>query len=81
MKRVISRELIREWAEGLGRAEATARVLDCLKCGPSKAEKIVAGRYPSEPSPLERKALAKLLGVEESTLFVPVGAGAKNRAS
>lgn len=64
-----------------GHPQAMAKVMACLRCGPSKADKIASGLYPSMPSPLEREALAKLIGVEESTLFIPVAAGAKNRAS
>jgi hypothetical protein len=82
MKRRINRAAVIEWRERVGgQAEALKLVMDCLKCSPSKADKVASGHYPSVPSALERKALCQLMGVEESTLFVPVTAGAKNRAS
>lgn len=82
MKVRISKALMLEYRQRVGgHAQATAKVMACLKCGVSKADKIASGHYPSTPSPLEREALARLIGVEESALFVPVAAGAKNRAS
>jgi hypothetical protein len=80
MKRRLDRKTMIAWKEKVGGdAEATKLVMSCLKCSPSKAAKVASGHYPSSPRPLEREALARLVGVEESELF-PVAAG-KSRAS
>lgn len=68
------------WKQRIGRKKAIEIVMTVLGCGSSKAQKIVDGRYPSLPVPLEQKALAVELGKDLDTLFRPVTAGRK-RAS
>jgi hypothetical protein len=81
MKLGLNRQLVDQWRTDaqLELSEATEEIKKCLGCSDSKAEKIASGRYPSLPTPLERKALAGLMNLEESQLF-SVGAG-KSRAS
>lgn len=81
MRLKLNRALVLMWKESVGGLDpATVMIKKCLSCSLSKADKIAAGRYPSTPTPLERKALAKLMKVEETELFVPVE-GTKSRAS
>lgn len=82
MKRRLCKEVVQRWnADVGGLAEATDKVRACLKCSPSKAEKIASGHYPSTPSALERIALANLIGVEESKLFCLPKGMKKSQAS
>lgn len=80
MKSKLNRALVIEWKERVGGlSHATEIIMSRLGCSVSKADKIASGRYPSVPTQLERRALAKLMEVEESELFpAPTG---KSRAS
>lgn len=70
MKRQINRLVMLEWRESVGGPREAARLIaNCLRCGASKAEKLAAGRYPSEPNPLELEALTSLINKPIDVLF------------
>jgi hypothetical protein len=81
MRRALNNAKISEWAESLGgKRQATILLMEELKCGTSKAEKIAGGRYPSLPTPLEQDVLVRLTGFDYDLLFPLVGAK-RRRAS
>jgi hypothetical protein len=71
------------WLESVGGlTKATLLIRDTLDCGLSKAEKIAAGRYPSELSPEEVKKLNELIwGSKGRKRHALVGARAKRRTA
>jgi hypothetical protein len=74
MKRRLNKTLMECWTEkNGGLTEAAKKVEQCLRCSPSKAEKIALGYYPSEISPLEKDALAALVEVPVDVLYLAVG--------
>ncbi len=67
---IVNSDKITEWAESVGGISvATGMVLQATGIGPSTAEKIVRGVYPSQPSYLVRKALVELTGIPQDELF------------
>lgn len=80
MKRDLARQTIRSWTEKIGRKKAIGMISGTLECSASKAEKLADGRYPSVPTPLEQKALAKLTRIKRDDLF-PVVTATEERAS
>lgn len=52
-----------------GAEKAESLVVEALKCSKSKAEKIVACRYPSLIPPLEQIALASLMDKPRDVAF------------
>jgi hypothetical protein len=68
---IINGDQIREWAESVGGISvATGLVLQATGIGPSTAEKLVRGIYPSQPSYLVRKALVKITNIPHEKLFI-----------
>lgn len=67
-----------EWIKAAGR-DGIKQLSDATGIPTSSLSKIRSGRIPQDP--LKRKALSKVLGVEESVLFPSVGAVGKIRAS
>ncbi|RYZ89075.1 MAG: hypothetical protein EOP06_09905 [Proteobacteria bacterium] len=53
-----------EWRKSAGTLdEATDLIVDAIKCGRSKGEKIATGRYPNRLSQLELAALTNLMAL------------------
>jgi hypothetical protein len=74
MKRRLNKALMVAWKWQVGGPkEAAERIEKCLRCSPSKAEKLADGRYPSELSPLEADALAAMIEVSVDDLYLVVG--------
>jgi hypothetical protein len=74
MKKRLNKPLMVEWKKKVGcPKEAAKRIQECLRCSPSKAEKLADGRYPSRLSPLELDALAALLEKPVDVLYLTVG--------
>lgn len=82
MKRQIEEKLIKSWAKKIGGVSKAVRVLmDATEIAPSTAEKLVCGKYPSEPQFLIRKVLCDLTGYSEDELFPFAATKGKSRAS
>lgn len=60
MKRAELKATIVEWANAIGANEALARLVR-QKISPSMAEKLIRGRYPSEPIEIVRDVLLREL--------------------
>lgn len=58
----LDQQLVNEWRARVGSsAEATRLVVEAIKCGYSKGDKIARGCYPYRLSPLELEELHKLM--------------------
>jgi len=70
MKRKLDHIKIRNWAKSMGgTSKAVKALMIATEIAPATAEKIVTGRYASEPKFLLRQAIAELTGIPESELF------------
>lgn len=67
MKQKDLRKTVIEWAKSVGEREAHTRLVNRM-ISPSTTEKLIAGRYPSEPNDLYRSILLEEMAKDGFTL-------------
>jgi hypothetical protein len=81
-QRSFDRAEFEKWIESVGgHMRAAITIAEALECSLSKAEKLVAGRYPSLPTTAEQKVISGLAGRPRDVFFPLVGAKKKRHAS
>ena len=70
MKHYLDEQAMRVWVKSVGGpVPAAEKIRSALGCSRSKAEKIAGCRYPSIPQPLERAAIAALIGKPQDLIY------------